>query len=150
METKRRSGGWATSLLRLRYARDPNDDFSGLTVEIETGSFRGTGGCEVQWQDLEDFAARLGAPIFNADAPVIAAWGDNQMIGDDLRLRIGIRPCNPTGDLNVEVEVADTWDKSQRLRASFVSNYGAIDDFRLELRGLAQGRLSEATLRGAK
>jgi len=134
------------SRLILRYHRDPYDSYNPLGADVETPRFRGRGGMEVPWQDLQDFAAALAAYPIPAGTSVESHWGFRKCEGDDLILLIEITPLNLRGDLRARVEIADQDNPSQRLRAAFKTNYSAIDRFRKQLLAMAEGEAFEAEL----
>jgi len=136
------------STLTLRYSRDPNDDFARLFVSVETANFSATVSFWVQWQDIEDLGSSLKAYPIAPDASITASWGFEQGIGDDLIIGLSIAPFNVRGTLLVGVELADQYDRAQRLKASFKSDYANLDSFGRALRRMLKGDFEEAVLSG--
>lgn len=154
IERDRQNG--SMSKLALRYKYDPShlnrdlvrDDFGYLTVAVETPDFSGRGGFWVQWQDVIEFAEALGAYPITNDAPVGCQWGYEMQEGDDLILRIEIKPTNLRGDLAVHFEVADMHEAHKRMRGSFLTNYPEIAAFRADITRLMDMATDEAVLTG--
>ena len=93
------------------------DDFGRLRVAVDTERFAGCGGFWVQWQDVRELGEQLKTYPIPASVPIVAQWGYNMQEGEDLILRIEVGPSNRTGDLRVEVEIADdTHDHGPRER----------------------------------
>jgi hypothetical protein len=136
------------SSLALKYSRDPNDDFALLFVSVETANFKGTVSFWVQWQDVEDLGSSLKAYPIELEAPITASWGFNQCIGDDLIIDLHIAQADARGTLLVRAELADQHDRSQRLKASFRSDYSCLDSFGREVRRMMKCDLEEAVLLG--
>ena len=134
--------------LTLSYRYDDTDDFGRLGVELCTDNFCGQGGFWVQWQDVKEFGETLSAYPIPPDAHLSASWGYNMQEGDDLIVSIQIAPENATGDLRVRVELADESEQSERVRASFVTNYPELEAFRLGIAALMDRKCDEATLAG--
>jgi hypothetical protein len=134
--------------LALRYCFDDSDDFGRLGVEITTDKFSGRGGFWVQWQEVRDFGEKLSTYPVSADAPLSAAWGYEMHEGDDLIVRIQIAPANSTGDLRVRVELADENEPSERVRASFLTNYPDLEQFGIGIAALMDRETDEAVLAG--
>ena len=83
------------------------------------------------------------------EAPVVAQWGYDMQEGDDVILRIEIGPANRTGDLLVNVVIADDGnDNGDRVRSSFLTNYPQLEAFRMDIAKLMDGEISEAVLEG--
>ena len=143
------------SKLTFRYQYDPShldralvDDFGYLEVAVETPDFSGRGGFWVQWQDVIEFGEALAAYPITDDAPVVGQWGYEMQEGDDLILRIEIKPTNPRGDLAVHYEVADMHEARNRIRGSFLTNYPQIAEFRAAITRLMDKEIDEAVLTG--
>jgi hypothetical protein len=68
--------------------------------------------------------------------------------GDDLIVSIQIAPANSTGDLRVRVELADEGEPSERVRASFVTNYPDLEQFRIAIAMMMDRETDEAVLAG--
>jgi hypothetical protein len=136
------------SKLTVRYRFDDTDDFGRLDVAVTTDKFSGRGGFWVQWQDVREFGEKLSTYPIKADAPLRAAWGYEMHEGDDLIVSIQVAPANPTGDLRVRVELADEDGRSDRVRTSFVTNYPDLEQFRVALAALMDGKADEAVLTG--
>lgn len=144
------------SLLTFRYKYDDSffdpkltrDDFGRLSVSATTDRFSGKGGFWVQWQDVRDFGEALATFPISSDAPIVAQWGYDDRKGDDLILGVEIAPANPRGDLIVRFEIADDYEKRERVRGSFLTNYPDLITFRLELDKLMDGEVAEAVLQG--
>lgn len=124
------------------------DDFGRLSLKFETENFTGSGGYWVQWQDVVEFGERLGAYPISDGPPVIAQWGYEMQQGDDVIIRIAVSPKNKNGNLLVSVVIADDHDQSQRLYGSFVTDYAAIESFRLDIARLMVDGVHEAVLYG--
>lgn len=135
--------------LTLRYEFDADDDFGWLDAEVRTDKFSGRGGFWVQWQDVEEFGQSLRAYPIPADAPLRGAWGFEPWEGDSLIIRIEVAPANPRGDLKVEVEVADHIEPTERLRASFLTNYPQLEAFSGSIEKLMKRQTEEAVLVGS-
>ena len=136
------------SRLALKYSRDPNDDFALLFVSVETANFRGTTSFWVQWQDVEELGSSLKAYPIGPEAQITANWGFNQCIGDDLIIGLHIAQADALGALIVRSELAHQHDRSERLKASFRSDYSCLDRFGSEVRRMIKGDLEEAVLLG--
>jgi len=134
--------------LTFRYRFDDADDFGWLDVAVATDKFSGRGGFWVQWQDVREFGEKLVAYPIEPDAPVSAAWGYEMLEGDDLVVGLEIAPANATGDLRVQVELADYTEKSERVRTSFVTNYPDLEQFRKAIASLMDRKADEAILSG--
>lgn len=124
------------------------DDFGRLSLQFETDSFTGSGGFWVQWQDVVEFGERLGAYPIPEESPAIAQWGYEMQQGDDVIIRITIGAKNKTGDLLVSVVIADDHDQAQRLCGSFVTDYAAMESFRLDIARMMVDGGHEAVLYG--
>jgi hypothetical protein len=135
--------------LTLRYEFDAADDFGWLDVEVRTDMFSGRAGFWVQWQDVEEFGQSLRAYPIAADAPLRGAWGFEPWEGDSLIIRIEVAPANRRGDLKVEVEVADHIEPTERLRASFRTNYPQLEAFSGSIEKLMKRQTEEAVLTGS-
>lgn len=143
------------SKLAFRYQYDPShldralvDDFGYLAVAVETPDFSGRGGFWVQWQDVIEFGEALAIYPITDDAPVVGQWGYEMQQGDDLILRIEVKPANLRGDLAVLYEVADMHEARNRIRGSFLTNYPQIAEFRAAIARLMDKEIGEAVLTG--
>lgn len=134
--------------LTLRYRFDDADDLGWLELAVASEGFCGRGGFWVQWQEIRDFGEALATYPILPDAPLKAEWGFEMLEGDDLRLSVEICPANPTGDLGVEVVVADYKQPRQRVRTSFRTNYPDIEAFRIGIAKLMDRQAHEAILLG--
>jgi len=142
--------------LTLRYEYDASyfnpklsrDDFGRLSIAVETERFAGRGGFWVQWQDVREFGESLGAYPIGVDEPISVQWGYDMQEGDDLILQIEIAPLKKTGDLRVRVEIADDHEPTQRVRASFVTNYPDLAAFQTEIAKLMDREAESAVLCG--
>ncbi len=128
--------------LTLRYEFDAVD-------EVRTDKFRGRAGFWVQWQDVEEFGQSLRTYPIPAGTPLRGAWGIEPWEGESLILRIEVAPANRRGDLKVEVEVADYVEPSERLRASFLTNYPQLEAFSGNIAKLMKRQTEEAVLTGS-
>lgn len=124
------------------------DDFGRLSLRFETENFTGIGGFWVQWQDVVEFGERLRAYPIPAESPVVVQWGYEMQQGDDVIIRIAVGPKNKTGNLLVSVVIADDHDQSQRLYGSLVTDYAAIESFRLDIARMMVDGVHEAVLYG--
>lgn len=68
--------------------------------------------------------------------------------GEDLRLKVEIRPANAAGDLTVRAEVADYLTPSQRVQTSLLTNYPDLEAFRSAVAELIARNADIAILRG--
>lgn len=132
----------------FRYEFSAVDDFGWLDVEVSTPNFSGRGGFWVQWQDVQEFGQSLRTYPLQADAPPRGAWGYEPWEGDSLIIRIEVVPANATGDLKVEVEVADHFEQSNRVRTSLLTNYPQLEAFSDGIASLMKRQTSEALLVG--
>mgnify|MGYP000014619105 CR=1 FL=1 len=126
----------------------PRDDFGWLGVEVETENFRGTSGFWVQWQDVVDLGEAIPSSPARLATPLEAQWGFNMQEGDDLIVRIAIVPHGKLGELVVRVELADQYEPTNRVRASFTTTYSALDLFKADLSRLMAEELDRAELLG--
>jgi hypothetical protein len=136
------------SELVFTYEYAAGDDFGRLKMVVTTERYSGRGGFWVQWQDVQEFAELLDAYPIDPKVPLQAQWGYEMQEGDDLILSVGVMPANLTGDLLVQVEVADEHNQYQRVRASFVTNYPDLNDFRLSIVRLMDREVDRAVLIG--
>lgn len=136
------------SKLALRYRFDDADDFGWLDIAVTTEKFSGRGGFWVQWQDVREFGEKLSTYPIKPDAPLSAAWGYGMQEGHDLVVSVEIAPANATGDLRVRVELADYTEQSERVRASFVTNYPDLEQFGIAIASLMDRKSDEAVLSG--
>jgi hypothetical protein len=136
------------SELVFTYEYAAGDDFGRLEMAVTTKRYSGRGGFWVQWQDVQEFAELLDAYPIDPKVPLQAQWGYEMQEGDDLILSVGVMPANLTGDLLVQVEVADEHNQYQRVRASFVTNYPDLNDFRLSIVRLMDREVDRAVLIG--
>ena len=132
----------------LRYKFSTDDDFGWLDVEVNS-TFSGRGGFWVQWQDVQEFGQSLRAYPLPADALRRGAWGYEPWEGDSLIVRIEVVPANATGDLRVEVEVADHFEQSNRVRTSFLTNYPQLEAFSDAVVRMMRRETTEAILVGS-
>lgn len=102
----------------------------------------------MQWQDVREFAEALSAFPITADHPIVAQWGYEMQMGDDLILRIEIVPANKRGDLAVHFEVADYAPPRNRARGSFTTNYPDLEAFRADIAVLMDREAEVAILVG--
>jgi hypothetical protein len=134
--------------LRYEFTNDPTDDFGWLSVEVAGDGFAGCGGFWVQWQDVARFGESLSTYPIPANEPLKVQWGFDMQEGEDLRLSIEVGPANATGDLSVQVEVADYNNPKQRVRTSFQTNYPELEAFRVSIARLIDRTASDASLVG--
>lgn len=145
------------SRLILKYEYDSSffdqkltrDDFGRLSVTVETDRFSGHGGFWVQWQNVKEFGEALAAFPIKEDAPIVAQWGYNMQKGDDLILLVEIAPADRRGNLRVRFEIADDSAPSDRVKASFLTNYPEVDAFRSDIARLMSNEIEEAVLTGS-
>lgn len=144
------------SKLAFRYQYDPSnidralvDAFGYLEVVVETSDFSGRGGFWVQWKDVIEFGEALAAYPITDDSPIVGQWGYEMQQGDDLILRIEVKPANLRGDLAVLYEVADMHEAGNRVRGSFLTNYPQLAEFRAAIIELMDREIDEAVLTGA-
>ena len=135
--------------LKLTYEFDSGDDFGWLGVEVRTEAFSGRGGFWVQWQDVEEFGRSLRTYPIRSEAPLLGAWGYEPWEGDALVVRIEVAPANSRGDLKVSVEVADSYETSQRVRTFFQTNYPQLEAFSGSIERLMKREANEAVLLGS-
>jgi hypothetical protein len=135
--------------LILRYEFEADDDFGWLDAEVKTDKISGRGGFWVQWQDVEEFGRSLRAYPISPDAPLRGAWGFEPWKGDSITIRIEVVPANSRGDLKVEVEVADHIEPTERLRASFLTNYPQLEAFSESIGKMINRQTDEAVLTGS-
>ena len=135
--------------LTLRYEFAADDDFGWLDVEVGTDKFWGRAGFWVQWQDVEEFGQSLRTYPIRGDAPLRGAWGYEPWEGGSLIVRIEVAPANSTGDLKVDVEVADQFEQKERVRTSLMTNYPQLEAFSESIEKLMKRRATEAVLVGS-
>lgn len=124
--------------------RLPRDDFGLLTVSVVTDQFSGTGGFWVQWREVKEFGESLSTFPITSDEPPKAEWScDNDFVSG-----VTISPANATGDMLVRVKIADHYEPSRNVSASFLTNYPNIEAFRLSIINLMDRKVDEAILRG--
>jgi len=133
------------SFLDLNQTRD---DFGRLSVTVATDSFSGRGGFWVQWQDVKEFGNALGTFPITAEHPVVVEWGFNMLEGDDLILRVEIKPANSRGDLAVGFVVSDDHHPECRVRGWFLTNYPDLEAFQHSIARLMNRDVEEAILTG--
>jgi hypothetical protein len=132
--------------LSLRFEPDPEDSVGQLFLHVGTASFKGAGFHWVQPDDLVPFATALATYPISADQPAILRLGYDDCRGDDLILGVHIAPAHGRGHLRVKVEVADLYERDDRLRVSFVTNYSEVDLFRSSLEQISKSGHGKATL----
>jgi hypothetical protein len=141
--------------LTYRYDGTPErilDDFGRLSLSVDSEHFSGRGGFWVQWQDVREFGERLKTYPIPVSMPVVAQWGYEMQEAEVLILRIEVAAANKTGDLTVQVEIADdTHDKGprDRVRCSFRTNYPQIEAFSSAIAKVMDGETPEALLTGS-
>ncbi len=136
------------SSLKVSYEHSADDDFGRLRLAVETPDFAGRGGFWVQWQDVEEFADTLSTYPLSADHPPTAQWGFNNHEGDDLIIRLEVKPIDGRGTLSVSVEIADDFEPRRRVRAAFNTHYPQVEKFREGLVGVMRREVAEAVLSG--
>ncbi|MDO9337812.1 MAG: hypothetical protein Q7T61_15565 [Caulobacter sp.] len=120
-----------------------------LHADLRTDAFSGKGWSWAIPDDLLAFAEQLSAYPILAESPATLRLVYDQGEGDDLRLKVQVRPFGSLGRLVVRVEIADPDDPSCRLKAKFGADYASIARWIPALRSLAAGRREEATLSGS-
>jgi len=136
---------------RYRYDGTPTnilDDFGWLEMRVVTENRSGTGGFWVQWQDVKEFGEKLSVYPIDCDAPLSEEWGYSQNGKYEKIMGVIIAPANARGDLLVRVEIADRDDPTDRVKASFQTNYPDLAAFQLEVARLMAGEIEEARLSG--
>ena len=136
------------SSLTVTYQHSLDDDFGRLRLALATEDFSGRGGFWVQWQDVEEFAASLGAYPLPVASPPIAQWGFEKLEGDDLIIGLEVKPADTRGTLLVSVEVADDFEPRRRLRANFTTHYPQLEAFQQALMKVMRREAEEAVLTG--
>ena len=106
------------------------------------------GAASGQWQDVEEFADTLSTYPLSADHPPTAQWGFNNHEGDDLIIRLEVKPIDRRGTLSVSVEIADDFEPRRRVRAAFNTHYPQVEKFREGLVGVMRREVAEAVLSG--
>lgn len=137
---------------RYRYDGTPThvlDDFGWLEMRVVTESRSGVGGFWVQWQDVNEFGEKLSAYPINPNAPLAEQWGYSKNGKYEKILGVEIAPANTRGDLTVRVEIADTDDPSDCIKASFQTKYPDLAAFQIEIAQLMAGEIEEARLKGS-
>jgi hypothetical protein len=147
LSASRRKG--AMNQLKLTYKFELDDDFGWLGVEIRTERFSGRGGFWVQWQEVEKFGQSLRTYPIRSEAPLLGAWGYEPWEGDALVIRIEVAPANSRGDLKIGVELADHYERSERVRTSFHTNYPQLEAFSDSIEKLMKRNANEAVLLGS-
>ena len=114
---------------------------------MRTARIWGVGGFWVQWQDLEEWAAKLVA--YPLDGPVEADWGQVPA-GCDYQTVVGIlvAAANRTGALEVRVTLTDRDDPRFRCETVFTTRYPDLERFAAELGAMTKREAEEAVLRG--
>jgi hypothetical protein len=133
--------------LTLRYEFSRDDDFGWLGAKVRTAKICETGGFWVQWQDVEEWAAKLAAcPL---PGPVDADWGYSE--GGEYETVVGIllAPAGATGELDVRVTLADSDDPRVRCDAAFNTRYPDLERFATALGKMMKREAQEAVLLGA-
>jgi hypothetical protein len=136
------------SELVFRYEYLRGDDYGRLEMAVVTNRFSGQGGFWVAWQDVREFGESLGTYPLDTKAPLKAQWGYGMQDGDNLILSVAVSPANSTGDLLVQVEIADEHDEYRRVRASFLTNYPDLEHFRQSIAKLMDREVDRAVLTG--
>jgi hypothetical protein len=133
--------------LTLRYEFSASDDFGWLEVKVRTSRICGVGGFWVQWQDLEEWAAKLVAYPLNG--AVEADWGQRPS-GGDYQTIVGIllSPAGTTGELEVRVALADRDDLRFRCETAFSTHYPDLERFAAALSKMMKREADEAVLLG--
>lgn len=133
--------------LTLRYEHSRDDDFGWLGARVRTARICGTGGFWVQWQDVEEWAAKLAA--YPLEGPAEADWGQVPG-GGDYQTIVGIRvaPANRTGALEVRVTLADPDDPRFRCETAFGTHYPDLERFAAALGAMMRREGEEAVLPG--
>ena len=136
---------------RYRYEGTPAhilDDFGWLEMQVVTESRSGVGGFWVQWQDVKEFGEKLSAYPIDPNAPLSEEWGYSEHGKYEKILGVLIAPANARGDVSVRVEIADKDDPTDRVKATFQTNYPDLAVFQLEIAQLMAGVIEEARLNG--
>lgn len=136
--------------VRYEFSSDPEDDFGWLAMSVETDPFVGRGGFWVQWQNVDEWAAKVDAFPFSAQQPCIEEWGQCDSDGSNYEVIIGVSilPANKTGDLDVLVRIADHHDTRRQCQAVFRTNYPDTARFAADLQAVMRREQSEAILVG--
>jgi hypothetical protein len=135
-----------------QWSGDPNDDFGWLDVKVIGDKFAGHGGFWVQWQDVKEFGEDLSAYPILPDAPIKAAWG-YEWGGDSLVVSVEVAPADKRGNLSVQVWLRDYVENGDGapqncVRTTFQTNYPEIENFRIAIAALMDGKAKEAVLVG--
>jgi hypothetical protein len=138
-------------IFRYQYEGTPThilDDFGWLEMRVVTERRSGFGGFWVQWQEVKEFGETLDTYPIETNAPLSTEWGFSENGAYEKVLGIEIGPANTRGDLIVRIEIADQHDPSDRLKASFQTNYPDLATFQTEVARLMAGEIEEARLQG--
>lgn len=135
------------------FSGDPNDDFGWLDVKVIGDKFTGHGGFWVQWQDVKEFGEDLSAYPILPEAPIKAAWGYEPWKGESLVVSVEVAPADKRGNLSVQVWLRDYVENGDGapqncVRTTFQTNYPEIENFRIAIAALMDGKAKEAVLLG--
>lgn len=136
------------SQLVLTYSYDADDDFGWLAAAVETPRFRGRNGMWVQWQDLGDLAAALGAYPLDPEQPATGAWGYSENGIFTAVTRLEFSPRGSAGAVTAKVELADYDATDNRCAVILITDYPAIERFRQEIERMMRDRTGCAVLLG--
>lgn len=114
----------------------PDRDFASLSVEVESGAFRGDASATLyvaNEPDFEIFLNDLGRYPLDRCSLTLGGYG---------RVRLAAYQCDPHGHLRLEVEVAkDETPDSDLARVSIRTDYPRLLRFREQLRLMRIGEL---------
>jgi hypothetical protein len=135
------------------FSGDPNDDFGWLDVKVVGDKFAGQGGFWVQWQDVRKFGEDLSVYPILPESPIKATWGYEPWEGDSLVVSVEVAPADTRGNLSVRVWLRDYVENGDGtllncVRTTFQTNYSEIENFRIALGALMDGKAKVAVLLG--
>ena len=87
------------------------------------------------------------------EAPIKAAWGYEPWEGDSLVVSVEVAPADKRGNLSVQVWLRDYVENGDGVpqncvRTTFHTNYPEVENFRIAIAELMDGKAKEAVLVG--
>ncbi|MET1113057.1 MAG: hypothetical protein ABWX67_16185 [Allosphingosinicella sp.] len=132
--------------LTLRYQFSLDDDFGWLDAKVRAAGTGEAGGWWVQWQDVEEWAAKLAAcPLAG---PVEGDWGYGLAGEWETVVGIWIEPAGEAGALDVRVTLADSDDPRIRFETGFRTRYPDLQRFAAAIGRMMKRKAGEAVLAG--
>lgn len=113
---------------------DPN-----LIATLDTGEFKGRCFYCCPPTEFNDLAAALKRYPIAQDEPIDGRWYDGC-------IALRIEPINSVGHLSVLVSLQDFSSDWNKCQSQFHSTYGELDSFRIQLEGVIDRGVGDATL----